>query len=246
MSNYYAGSIASYYDLFFPAIDEQEINFYARHIASCAAPALEIGCGTGRVLLELLKRGYDVQGFDCSRAMLEQCKAKAAALGYEPVLYEQRMQELSLPKQYGCIYSPLGTFQHIADRNEAQAALQKCYEHLLPNGILLVYLYLPWQNAPIFGEWHQHDPVASEDTEIIVHEKSIHDPIEQLIFSSYRYDIKSIGLPFSHEEFEQTTRWYSRYEFEMMLECAGFKDITVSVGYEDSGPNDVMLFRARR
>ena len=115
---FYSGLAARYYDLFFPELDETELLFYQKHIASCASPALEIGCGTGRLLLPLLERGVVVEGVDYSTEMLVQCKQKALRLGFEPVLYQQSMESLSLPKQYGCVYSPLGTFQQLADRDE--------------------------------------------------------------------------------------------------------------------------------
>ena len=244
--SFYKGLPATLYDSFFPHVDEQELDFYARHIASSAHPALEVGCGTGRILLPLLERGLAVEGFDASLDMLELCRAKAEQLHLAPVLYEQRMQDLALSKQYGCIFSALGTFQQIADRDDAQRALQKFYDHLMPGGRLIVYLHLPWQDALVFGDWHEHETVKSDDVEIVVHEKSIHEPIEQLVFSRYRYAVKRNDVIVAQEEKELTIRWYSRYEFVMMLECAGFKDITVSAGYEDNGPFDVMLFRAMK
>lgn len=244
--NFYKGLPAILYDSFFLEVDEQELNFYAQHIAACAQPALEVGCGTGRLLLPLLERGFIVEGFDASPEMLALCKAKAAQLDLSPVLYEQQMQHLAVSKQYGCIFSALGTFQQLADRDDAQQALKKFYDHLLPGGRLIIYLHLPWQDAPSFGDWHEHDVVKLADTEIEVHEKSIHNPIEQLIFSTYRYAVKRNGISVAQDEKELTIRWYSRYEFEMMLEQAGFKNIVITAGYEDNGPSDVMLFCAMK
>ena len=181
-------------------VDEQELTFYATHIVSCPQPALEVACGTGRILLPLLARGFDVQGFDASPEMLAQCKAKAKQQHLFPVLYEQRMQDLTLPRQYGCIFSPLGSFQHLFDRDDAQRALQKFYDHLLPGGKLIIYIHLPWYNAPAFGDWHAHEPVRIGDQTIIVHEKLVHDPIEQLIFSHYRYEVRQDNVTVSYEK----------------------------------------------
>lgn len=243
--NYYSGYIAAYYDLFFPAVDIEELDFYAQQVASCPQPALEIGCGTGRIMLELLKQGFAVEGADNAPEMLALCKQKGLQEGLEPMLHEQSMQDLSLPKKYGCIYSPLGTFQQLVDRADAQNSLQRFYEHLLTDGKLIVYLYVPWHNAPEFGQWHAHDPICNEDIEIRVQEKSIHDPMQQLVFSTYRYAITQQGET-TAQEHELVTRWYSRYEFTMMLQQAGFADICVSAGYADNGPFDVMIFQAQK
>lgn len=244
--NFYKGLPATLYDSFFSEVDEQELNYYAQHIAACPQPALEVGCGTGRLLLPLLERGFNVEGFDVSPDMLAMCKEKAAQRNLAPVLYEQAMQDLDVQKRYGCIFSALGTFQQISNRADAQRALQKLYDHMLPGGRLIVYLYLPWHDAPPFGEWHEHETIVVHNKKIVVREKSIHDPLEQLIFSTYCYEVFENSMCIEQEEHELTLRWYSRYEFQMMLAQAGFKNSIVSAGYDDNGPFDVMLFCAMK
>ncbi len=244
---FYSGLSVRYYDLFFSAIDESELSFFAKQVETAQSPALEIGCGTGRILIPLLEQGLAVEGFDYSPEMLAQCTKKALRLELKPVLYQQRMQELSLPKQYGCLYTPLGTFQQLADRDDAYQALHRFYEHLLPNGKLIIYLYLPWYNTLEFGAWYPHDPITLKDGNIMrVFEKGVHDPIAQQLFMSYRYEVWAKDKLMDEELKEMVIRWYSRYEFELMLERVGFKDIKVQAGYEDNGPFDVMLFMATK
>lgn len=244
---FYQGLSALYYDAFFCEPDEAELLFYKQMITSVPSPALEIACGTGRLLLPLLQAGFSVEGFDSSPEMLAQCKAKAARYHLKLVLYEQQMQTLSLTQKYGCLFSPLGSFQQLSDLGDAYAALQRFYEHLLPNGTLVIYLYLPWHNAPEFGAWHEQEPIALQDGKTLhVAEKAIHDPIEQQLFMSYRYQLKENGKIIATEDKEMTIRWYSRHEFELMLAQAGFKDIEVYNGYHDNGPSDVMIFVAEK
>ncbi len=244
---FYSGLSVRYYDLFFSAIDESELSFFAKQVETAQSPALEIGCGTGRILIPLLEQGLAVEGFDYSPEMLAQCTKKALKLGLEPVLYQQSIQSLSLPKRYGCLYSPLGTFQQLADCDDVYQALHRFYEHLLPNGKLIIYLYLPWYNALEFGQWHAHDLVPLKDGNILrVHEKGVHDPIAQQLFMSYRYELWAKDRLIDEELREMAIRWYSRYEFELMLERVGFKNIKIQTGYEDNGPFDVMLFMATK
>jgi 2-polyprenyl-3-methyl-5-hydroxy-6-metoxy-1,4-benzoquinol methylase len=165
---FYTNLAAQYYDAFFECTDEQELNFWAQHIASSASPALELGVGTGRILLPLVERGLTVEGVDCSATMLAQCRAKAAARNLHPHLYEQYIEQLQLEKQYGFIFSPLGTWQQIADRAAAQQALTRCCERLLPGGTLMLYTFLPWYNAPEFGQWHVLPEVTTADG-IVLH-----------------------------------------------------------------------------
>lgn len=44
--------------------------------APASAKVLEVGCGTGRLLVELLRRGYDVTGLDASPSMLREMRRK--------------------------------------------------------------------------------------------------------------------------------------------------------------------------
>ena len=246
MKQFYSGLPAQLYDQFFPEIDEQELAFFIQYIEKLPAPSLEIACGTGRILLPLLERGYQVEGFDASLEMLAQCKQKAEQKQLSPILYQQTMQNLKLPKKYGCIFSPVGSFQQLEDRDDAQKALCNFYDHLLPGGKLVIYLHLPWHNAQTLGQWHQHESITCGDKKITVSEKMIHEPSEQKFFASYRYDVWQKSECVAKDKKDMTLRWYSRFEFQMMLEKAGFKDIKVSSGYEDDGPFDVMLFIAQK
>lgn len=245
VGKFYTGLSALRYDAFFTEIDTQELAYYCKLLNPLKA-ALELGCGTGRLLLPLLQQGYLIEGLDNAPAMLAQCKKKAKSLGLNPLIYEQSAQEMDLPKRYDTIFSALGTFQQIADRADARTVIERSFTHLLPGGKLLIYLYLPWYDAPSFGQWHQHEPVEHEGCTILVHEKSIHDPHEQLIFSRYRYEVWRENVLEAQEEKEQIIRWYSHYEFRMMLERAGFLNIAVSAGYEGEGPFDTMLFCAQK
>lgn len=65
---------AKYYDLHKPPFDD--IPFYLERIPSSDASILELGCGTGRVLLPLVNHCDYIHGLDISEAMLEICRGK--------------------------------------------------------------------------------------------------------------------------------------------------------------------------
>lgn len=244
---FYQGLSALYYDAFFCEPDESELRFYQELIESADSSALEIGCGTGRLLLPLLQVGLSVEGFDSSPQMLELCKQKAEQMHIEPILYKQQMQSLTLPKKYGCLFSALGSFQQLSNLDDAYEALKRFHQHLLPQGKLVIYLYLPWYNAPEFGKWHEHEPITLQDGKtLLVAEKTIHDPIEQQLFMTYRYQLKDQDKIITTEEKEMAIRWYSRHEFELMLSSVGFDSIEVYNGYDNTGPADVMVFVAKK
>ncbi|WP_332072044.1 class I SAM-dependent methyltransferase [Paenibacillus sp. GYB004] len=95
---------------------------------------MELGCGTGRLFLPYLDAGLDVDGVDCSKDMLDICRAKAERNGQSPVLYDQHMQNLDIPKKYMTIYIPAASFMLLSEREDAKNALKCIYAHLEQGG----------------------------------------------------------------------------------------------------------------
>src|SRR5215210_3745151 len=80
--------------------------FWRQLIEQSGQPALDVGCGTGRILLDYLAQGIEIEGVDNSPEMLALCRRRAAELGLAPVLYQQEMDELDLPRRYRTIVVP--------------------------------------------------------------------------------------------------------------------------------------------
>jgi SAM-dependent methyltransferase len=116
---------------------------YAAFVEANGQPALEIGCGDGSPLLELRRRGLDVEGVDSSADMLDRCRRNATALGVEVVLHHQLMQELALGKRFRSIYLAGPTFNLLPDKNTAMRALWCIGRHLTDDGKALMPLWIP-------------------------------------------------------------------------------------------------------
>src|SRR5258707_12670168 len=74
--------------------------FYRQLIEQYGQPVLDVGCGTGRLLLDYLAEGLDVDGVDVSPDMLALCRAKAERLGLPPTLYAQPVGTPALPREH--------------------------------------------------------------------------------------------------------------------------------------------------
>src|SRR3712207_1732273 len=118
----YSGLAAETYDLWFGDEPFWDQNFFFYRITRNGGAALELACGTGRLLVPFLRDGLDVEGADASPGMLAICRRKAADAGVTPVLHWQLMQELAIPRRFRTIYIPAQSFQIIADRAEAMRA----------------------------------------------------------------------------------------------------------------------------
>ncbi len=97
---------------------------YRGVIARFGEPVLDLGCATGRLLLDYLAQGTDVDGLDASAEMLDVVRAKAAALGLPvPTLHHQGMEAVSLPRRYRTILAASSALQLLTGPGEAEAAL---------------------------------------------------------------------------------------------------------------------------
>jgi SAM-dependent methyltransferase len=139
----YRGLAAECYDLWFGDEPFWDQAFFHDRIRHNGGVALEIACGTGRLLVPFLRDGLTVEGVDASEEMLAICRAKAAHMGVLPTLYHQLMQDLDLAPRYRTMYIPACSFQILAERDEAFAALRRFYTHLEPGGELLLTLMVP-------------------------------------------------------------------------------------------------------
>lgn len=241
------------YDKEYPTPIQKEYNFFKGYIQQCQAPALEVGVGTGRLLLPYIKEGLNVEGFDNSLPMLEILRKKAADANLSPVVYEQSMQTLHLPRKYGLIYIPLYSLQYIEKWDDVHKAVQAFYNHLLPGGTLLVTLNMPniiSHKPSLKQDWKCVKDADLENGEHVrVFIRATMDPVEQLTRIDYRHettrDKKSVETKNS-----RSLRWFSSHEIRMILESHGFTEVAVEDGSETSPPimqNMVtMLVRAKR
>lgn len=244
----YQGVVADTYDIWFSGDTFYDTEFYKKLINEVPGIALEIGCGTGRLLIPYLNAGFEVEGVDCSKEMLSSCKQKADEKGLFPVLYNQFMQNLNLPKKYKTIYIPLASFMCVAEREEAFRALKKIFDHLNEQGQVIIPLFIPQSMNK--KEWTVgRRGTRSDGADIIVSSISSINFHEQVQTNIDRYEVIKDGCLVETRFSTSKLRWYYKYEFIMMLEQVGFHDISIFGGYNFQQMTDdqtFMIFHARK
>jgi SAM-dependent methyltransferase len=113
--------------------DIPELPFCLKQIARFGQPVLDLACGTGRLLLPLLRAGIDVDGCDLSDDMLYHCRKKAARERFNPNLYRQPMHAFDLPRRYKTIYL-CDSFGLSGSRENDLETLRRCHAHLMDEG----------------------------------------------------------------------------------------------------------------
>ncbi len=140
------GKSAPYYDLFG---EKSDLEYYAG-LGSKYESALEIGVGTGRVVLEMARENVRVWGIDNCQEMLEVAHKKIAAqpedIRTRIVLLQEDMTSFHLERAFPFIYIPSSTFSHCTTTEEQLHCLDCIYDHLEEKGKFVFDLVLPRQS----------------------------------------------------------------------------------------------------
>ena len=112
----YGPLCTEFYDLDKPSAPADALTYYLERARRCGGAVLEPMCGSGRYLLPLLAAGVDIEGVDAAPAMLAACRRHAARLGLRPILHEQSLESLTLPRRYALAFVPAGSVGLLEDR----------------------------------------------------------------------------------------------------------------------------------
>jgi SAM-dependent methyltransferase len=193
-------------------------------------PVLDVGCGTGRILLDFMQLGFDIDGVDNSPDMLVRLHQKAEKLNLKLTVYQQEMTELSLPRQYQTILVPSSTFQLLLDAALPPIAMNRFYEHLLPGGVFAMPFMTLWKPGQPLESEFSREAIRPEDGATIRRwQYSRFDPDTNLEDTIDRYEIVRDGKVIVTEEHRQSpaTRSYTQEQAVTLYQEAGFKDIQV-------------------
>jgi ubiquinone/menaquinone biosynthesis C-methylase UbiE len=227
--------------------------FFRDRIQTYGQPILDVGCGTGRLLLDYLADGLDIDGVDNSPEMLALCREKAKKLDLKTNLYQQEMHELDLPRKYQIIIVPSSSFQLVLDPKDAAAAMARFFDHLLPGGVLI----MPFGIEDFIVNWKEGDSIERDtillqqatdpETGLTYHRWSSDwfDPKNQLEHTTNRYDVLRDGEIIASETHVRSpaTRWYTQQQALQLYKDAGFTNIQMYSGFKHipAKPDDTLF-----
>jgi SAM-dependent methyltransferase len=216
--------------------------FFQRIIEQLAGPALDVGCGTGRLLIPYLSAGLEVDGIDPSAEMLAMCRRKAAERGLTPHLYQQEMQYLDLARTYHTIFIPCGTLQLVVDRSQVFEALRRLHAHLVPAGVLVLTIYNRWREMQDerVGHWKLYARHPLPDGSVLYKHVRVkyRDLLEQTLAYEVRYRRVQERRIIEEQRCDAPERWYYKHEMELMVERVGFCTLRVTGDYTDEAARD--------
>ena len=205
--------IGDVYDLVYPDTAER-VPFVKNILKKFGKQTvLELGIGTGLFAIPLHEAGLKIEGLEISEVMIDLLRQKAPALK----VHQGDIRHFALDKRYEAILALSSTFVLVNNHNEIKQCLQCAYEHLQPEGLLL--LELP--NHPVEIE------LSNNSQE--VHRSDGHGPIvviqsavEDQLWTETWHISRQSEKGFSHEKVLCHEFLYSPEVFVEQLQEVGF------------------------
>jgi ubiquinone/menaquinone biosynthesis C-methylase UbiE len=137
-------------------LGRRDVPFWQRVVADVCGPVLELGCGTGRIALPLVRGGARLVGIDRSGRMLARAEMRGKAAASR-----RRRGHLSLVRgdirhlpfadgRFGCVIAAYGILQSLLTERDLVAALQSASRVLKPSGIIGIDL------VPDVPQWREY------------------------------------------------------------------------------------------
>ena len=120
-----------------------DVAFYARLCRLAHGPVLELGCGNGRILLELARQGIDAIGIDASAGMLAELRRKAALSSLPARAVQMDLAHLALRPGFAVILCPYSLITYVTRDDEVARLLDRIRGLLAPGGVFVADAFVP-------------------------------------------------------------------------------------------------------
>lgn len=247
----YDAELAELFDLDYGDIKD-DLPFYESLAQQTGGPVLELGVGTGRVALQLVRDGHEVYGIDNNEAMLARARCKVGdAATIELVAGD--MRDFALDRSFALIYAGYGAFHHLLTADDQLSCLRCVERHLTPGGLFVFDLRAifatDWDDgdsAPLLHDWTR----TTLEGEVVTKLRSVHvDRAAQVQRETHYFDRVALDGSLRRVTTNVDLRFSTRYEIEALLREAGLELDQLYGDYALSpydGDSDLMITIARK
>lgn len=259
-SDYSSDDFAAFYDHLDVYVNRADVDFFVSEAVAAGGPVLELGCGTGRVLLPCARAGATIWGLDASAAMLDRCRQELAAESEDVrsrvTLQRGDMRDFRCDTQFQLVTLPFRPFQHLITVEEQLACLASIRRALADGGRLILDVFNPSLTALVdeaaLKERSSGAPFALPDGRVV-------ERTEKVTGRDYVRQVVSVDLIFlvtnpdgRRERLVQPIqmRYLFRFEVEHLLARSGFEVVAAYCDYKrtplDAAAAQELVFVARK
>lgn len=231
----YEDAMADYYDLGSLGL-AGDTDFYVGEARKVTPPVLELGCGTGRILLPMAQAGVDVVGLDSSRRMLEIARRKIEAedgvVRDRIELAEGDMRDFDLGRRFELAIIPYRAFLHLMTPEDQRRALLRIRDHLTENGRLIFNIFdfrfhmVADHLGPLGTALKKQSDLVNPETgrRVVVWASVKYDPETQVVTEDRIFEeIDQQGTVVQRCYGQLALRWAYRHEMQYLLELCGYE-----------------------
>ncbi len=233
--------IAALYDLEHDSYEE-DLDLYLGMLQTVDGPVLEMGAGTGRLLIPIAEAGHAVTGLDSSPHMLARAQARitANAVSKNVALFESDMRNAADAPggPFGLVIFSLNALMHLKTPADQRAALEAARLAVRPGGYVIVDSINPSydQVHHLTSRSHLEGTWTLEDGSVV--DKWSHRDLysaDQILDTVLWYDTVRADGSMKRTRTQFPQRFIHPNELELMFELAGFSSWNVYGSY-DLGP----------
>lgn len=251
--------LAELYDFVPGYVQRPDLDFYLGMCRSSPGKVLELGCGTGRVLIPAAREGCDIVGLDLSEHMLTECRKKLQAEPREVqervTLVQGSMTDFIMGTTFALVTIPFRPFQHLISVPEQLACLRCINRHLDIRGKLVLDVFQV-DLGKIADPWPQEE--VEDVADIALPDGRRLRRTNRLVGLHRADQCMDVEIIFYLTETDGTThrlvqafpfRYFFRYEVEHLLARCGFRVVDLFGNFDGSPLTDEspeMIFMARK
>jgi SAM-dependent methyltransferase len=205
------------------SVSENQLNFYVTLAQRHPGAVLELGCGTGQLIVPIATNSTAAVGLDNSPQMLEAARRRASAAGVQVKLVEGDMRDFELGQRFSLIFIARNSLLHLSEQHEFAGLFGAVRRHLAPGGILAFDIFKPDPSVSS-GASTERFPVMRKASplygELTVEATSDYDALSQVNRATWY-----ISTPDQHDAWVAPLhlRWVFPQELSALLAANGFR-----------------------
>lgn len=206
-----------------------DVAYYAHQCARARGPALELGCGNGRILLPLAQGGIELVGLDASAPMLAELARKASQRRVPAHVVRGDARRLPFRAAFAAVLCPYSLVTYMVSDEDAQAMLSQVHGALRPRGLVVVDAFVP---RPVVATGFTLDYERTWGAVTLARHKRI-TPLDGAVNRiERRYELRrGDGRLAETIEVAETIRPRAPHELRALVAAAGFAPVDEAWDY---------------
>lgn len=172
------------------ANETEDISFWSQLAADLGGPILELGCGTGRLLVPLIESGFSVVGLDINFHVLSYLIKSISGDRIDRIhVYQSSLDAFHLDRKFSLIFLACNTLSTLSKSTRARS-YRRIKEHLLDGGIFAASFPNPayLRSLPEIGELEVEDIYLHPETGNPVQISSGWKHLKSRVVFQWQYD----------------------------------------------------------